>query len=518
MKLTEYLVIGSGIAGLSFAIKIAKRFPNRKVIIITKMVDEESNTKYAQGGIAVVVDKLEDSFEKHIEDTLICGDGLCDLEVVRMVVTKGPERLQELMDWGAHFDLTSTGAFHVGKEGGHSNSRVVHYKDQTGYEIEKAIVAEAHRQSNIEFYEYHFALDLIINDNSCLGAIVLNEQTNKIITIQSQYTLLATGGIGQVYGHTTNPAVATGDGIAMAKRANASIADMEFIQFHPTALYHEQINPTFLISEAVRGFGAILRTKDGRRFMTEYDVRADLASRDIVSQSIEHELKKSGDKCVYLDCTQLDMTAFKDHFPMIYDYCKMLGILIEKQWIPVIPAQHYVCGGIVVNVNGQTSIDNLFACGECSRTGLHGANRLASNSLLEAIVYSDNIYNYLSQKDSDFSQQEYFDYAKSTHKPKVLNKTQVVSIRKQLQELMQQNAGIIRNDKDLLSTQTKLAYWQKEFDFLKGNYDADKEFYELRNMIEVALLIVQHSINQNSNRGGFMKTEISQTAHSDQTS
>ncbi len=466
MMKTDYLVIGSGIAGLSFAIKVAHRFPDRKVTIITKTVEEESNTKYAQGGIAVVVDKIKDSFEKHIEDTLLCGDGLCNLGVVKMVITKGPERLQELIDWGARFDIASGGDLDLGKEGGHSHHRVVHHKDQTGYEIEKAILAEAHRQPNIEFFEYHFALDLIIKDNYCLGVIVLNEQTNEINTIQSAYTLLATGGIGQVYGHTTNPLIATGDGIAMAKRANAMISDMEFIQFHPTALYHKEVNPTFLISEAVRGFGAVLRTRDGRRFMTEYDERADLASRDIVSQSIESELKKSGDNCVYLDCTELNIKAFKKHFPMIYDHCKSLGIFVEKEWIPVIPAQHYLCGGIVVNTNGQTSIANLFACGECSRTGLHGANRLASNSLLEAIVYSDNIYNYLAQKEIDFHKPETIEYHEFISKPDVLSQKYVASVRMHLQQLMQQNVGITRNDTDLYATQIELENWELELAIL----------------------------------------------------
>lgn len=517
MKQTDYLVIGSGIAGLSFAIKIAQRFPDRKIVIITKSSEEESNTKYAQGGIAVVVNHLEDSFEKHIEDTLLCGDGLCDEEVVSMVVTKGPERLQELMDWGVRFDLTSRGTLDLGKEGGHSNNRVVHHKDQTGYEIEKAIVSEAHRQTNIIFYEYHFAVDLICKDNCCFGATVLNERTNEIITIQSTYTLLATGGIGQVYGHTTNPTVATGDGIAMAKRANALIADMEFIQFHPTALYHKNVNPTFLISEAVRGFGAVLRTKDGRRFMTEYDERIDLASRDIVSQSIEKELKKSGDACVFLDCTPLDIIAFKNHFPMIYDRCKALGIAVEKQWIPVIPAQHYLCGGIVVNTNGQTSITNLFACGECSRTGLHGANRLASNSLLEAIVYSDNIYTYLSQKKAAIQKIDFLDYQEFILKPDILSQQYLNSLRMRLQEIMQQNVGITRNDNDLRNTKNQLQYWQIELVVLKDNYAVNKEFYEIKNMIEVGLLIVQHSIHRNENRGGFVKSRNLQSSYSDKT-
>ena len=338
---TDYLIIGSGIAGLTFAIKIAEKYPNKKITIVTKSDEGESNTKYAQGGIAVVQNHLEDNFKKHIEDTLICGDGLCDKEIVEMVVTEGPKRLQELIDWGAQFDTNSEGNFDLSREGGHSKNRVVHHKDQTGYEIQKTILAQAHNKRNIEFFDFYFALDLIIENNHCLGAFVLNEKTNEIITFLSDFTLLATGGIGQLYGHTTNPIIATGDGIAIANRGNASIKDMEFIQFHPTALYDKNLTTTFLISEAVRGFGAYLRTKNGNRFMLDYDERGDLASRDIVSQSIENELKKSGETCVYLDCTHLDTKAFIKHFPMIYKRCKDIGISIEKEWIPVIPAQHY---------------------------------------------------------------------------------------------------------------------------------------------------------------------------------
>ena len=505
MKQTDYLVIGSGIAGLSFAIKIAKRFPNRKVIIITKSSESESNTKYAQGGIAVVVNKKTDSFEKHINDTLLCGDGLCDEAVVRMVVTEGPERLQELMDWGARFDHTLNGNLDLGKEGGHSHHRVVHHKDQTGYEIENALLAQVHFQTNIEFYTYYFALDLICINNSCLGVTVLNEHTNEVFKILSGYTLLATGGIGQIYGHTTNPSIATGDGIAMAKRANATIADMEFIQCHPTALYHENVNPTFLISEAVRGFGATLRTKNGRQFMNDYDERGDLASRDIVSQSIEKELEKSGDDCVFLDGTHLDIIAFKKHFPMIYERCKSFGISIDKQWIPVIPAQHYLCGGIVVDTNGQTSISNLFACGECSRTGLHGSNRLASNSLLEAVVYADTIFRFLSEQPIINIKKGFCDSKNQSFKTAIVNADHLSSMRKNLHQMMQQNVGIMRNDTDLLHSKTELKHWKVILGILEANFVLNTSFFELKNMVEVALLIVEQSIHRNENRGGFVK-------------
>lgn len=516
MTKTNYLVIGSGIAGLTFALKIADRFPDRSVTIVTKSNADESNTKYAQGGIAVVIDKVADNFKKHIEDTLICGDGLCDQKVVEMVITDGPKRLQELISWGAKFDLNEQGNLDLGREGGHSTNRVVHHKDQTGYEIERAILAKVYKTKNIQILDYHFAFELITKNNRCFGAYALNEKTNEIIPLLSDYTLLATGGIGQIYGHTTNPAIATGDGIAMAKRANAKITDMEFIQFHPTALCDENLSSTFLISEAVRGFGGILRTKDGIPFMSDYDARGDLASRDIVSQSIENELKKSGDDCVYLDCTHLEINAFIKHFPMIYCRCKEAGIDIEKDWIPVVPAQHYLCGGISVDQNGQTTINNLFACGECSRTGLHGANRLASNSLLEAIVYSDRIYKYLEKVSTTDSGTTYFP-GKKKNNDKKLDQFYLSNIKNELQNTMRKNAGITRNDTDLENTKNKLDKWRLELLKLENQILVTKEFYELKNIITVSLLIVKQSMARKENRGGFIKFDTLQTSYSHQT-
>jgi L-aspartate oxidase len=505
MITTNYLIIGSGVAGLTFAIKIADRFPDKKVTIVTKSNADESNTKYAQGGIAIVTDETEDSYQKHIEDTLICGDGLCDVEVVKMVVTEGPKRLKELIAWGAKFDKTAKGNFDLGKEGGHSQNRVVHHKDQTGHEIERAILDQVHQKGNITVLDHHFALDLITEDNQCMGAFVLNQKTNEIITFQSDFTLLATGGIGHLYGHTTNPIIATGDGIAIAFRANATIKDMEFIQFHPTALYDTSIGSKFLISEAVRGFGAYLRTKNGTRFMLDYDNRAELASRDVVSQSIDLELKKSGDECVYLDCTHLDLDAFIKHFPMIYQRCKSIGIDITKDWIPVVPAQHYLCGGIVVDKNGKTAMDNLFACGECSQTGLHGANRLASNSLLEALVYSDKIYNYLA--DITFEKKDLnpiLSHWELVENPKI-SSNYIAKIKTGLQLLMRQNAGIVRYDTDLRKAKEQLMQWQDELKTISKNTQISTEFYELYNMITIGNLIVQQSIERNENHGNFKK-------------
>jgi L-aspartate oxidase len=502
---TNYLIIGSGVAGLTFALKIAEQFPDKKVTIVTKANADESNTKYAQGGIAIVTDKEEDSYQKHIEDTLICGDGLCDESVVEMVITEGPKRLKELIEWGAKFDKNVEGTLDLGKEGGHSENRVVHHKDQTGQEIQRAILSQVHKKENISVLDYHLAIDLITENNRCLGAYVLDEKTNEILTFQSDFTLLATGGIGHLYGHTTNPVIATGDGIAMAYRAKAAVKEMEFIQFHPTALYDASTGTSFLISEAVRGFGAYLRTKKGHRFMPDYDSRGDLASRDIVSQSIDLELKKSGDDCVYLDCSHLDMKAFIKHFPMIYERCKSIGIDLSKDWIPVVPAQHYLCGGIVVDKTGKTSVENLFACGECSRTGLHGANRLASNSLLEALVYSDKIFNYLANTPFDKSQFEgkVADW-KLVEKP-LINPDYVAKRKAELQLLMRQNGGIVRNDADLLKAKEKLILWKIEIEERIKIYQINADLCELQNLITIGILIVQQSIDRDENRGGFVK-------------
>jgi L-aspartate oxidase len=508
---TNYLIIGSGVAGLTFAVKIAERFPDKKVTIVTKANENESNTRYAQGGIAIVTDKIEDSYEKHIQDTLICGDGLCDESVVEMVITEGPKRLKELIEWGAKFDKNTEGTLDLGKEGGHSENRVVHHKDQTGQEIQRAILSQVHQKENITVLDYHLAIDLITKNNRCLGAYVLDQKTKEVLTFQSEFTLLATGGIGHLYGHTTNPVIATGDGIAMAYRAHAIIKEMEFIQFHPTALYDASTGTSFLISEAVRGFGAYLRTKNGHRFMPDYDSRGDLASRDIVSQSIDLELKKTGDECVYLDCTHLDLDGFKKHFPMIYERCKSVGIDIAKDWIPVVPAQHYLCGGIVVDKNGKTSVENLFACGECSRTGLHGANRLASNSLLEALVYSDKIYHYLADTSSEKNQ---FIGTVSdwnvTKKPE-MNPDYVARTKAELQLLMRQNAGIVRNDADLLKAKENLSHWKNEVDQQIKSHNVNAELYELQNMITIGILIVQQSIDRKENRGGLVKINPKRT-------
>jgi L-aspartate oxidase len=508
---TNFLIIGSGVAGLTFAVKIAEKFPERTVVIVTKSDEDESNTKYAQGGVAVVLDMERDSFQKHIQDTLVAGDGLCDKAVVEMVIKEGPRRLKELLLWGADFDTDTSGKLDLGKEGGHSEYRVIHHKDITGYEIERALLERVHQLSNITVLQHHFAIDLItehhleevdIKNISCYGAYVLNQKTGDILAIKADNTLLASGGIGCVYGHTTNPVIATGDGIAMAYRCKARIEDMEFVQFHPTALYGTDEGSSFLISEAVRGFGAYLRTKNGHRFMPDYDERAELASRDIVSQSIDNELKKSGDDCVYLDCTHLDLETFKRLFPTIYKKCIGKKIDIAKDWIPVVPAAHYLCGGIVVDTYGKTSVNNLFACGECTRTGLHGANRLASNSLLEALVYAHNIFKYLRDHPATRSKvvlPEWDDRGASLPKEFVLIQHNL----KQLQALMRDYVGIVRSNDRLNRAIQHLDLIYREVEELYNRSKITTTLCELRNMINVAHLVINQSLDRKENKGGF---------------
>jgi len=514
---TNFLIIGSGAAGLTLAVKLAEKFPKKKITVVTKADQAESNTKYAQGGVAAVFDLKEDSFQKHIEDTLIAGDGLCDKTVVEMVIKDGPKRLRELMDWGAHFDTDADGELTLGKEGGHSEFRVIHHKDTTGIEIERTLLKYTNQLTNITLLPHHFAINLITehhfseretNNITCYGAYVLDQLSGRIFTIKADCTTLASGGMGQVYGHTTNPIVATGDGVAMAYRAKAHIQNMEFIQFHPTALYDGNNGASFLISEAVRGFGAYLRNKNGERFMFQYDNRGELASRDIVSQAIDFELKKSGENCVYLDCTHLDIEEFSQHFPNIYENCLNKNIDVEKDWIPVVPAAHYLCGGIVVDKDGRTSIKNLFACGECSYTGLHGANRLASNSLLEALVYADRIHKYLCKKhvtlQTNITIPEWNDEGTN-----FLDRDEILQQKtKELQQLMRRFAGVVRNNNDLQKASAQLEELYYETEALYQKHKLNTALSQLRNMVNVAHLIIQQSIKRKENRGGYYNEDF----------
>ena len=519
MPKTDVLIIGSGIAGLSFAIKMAKRFPDQSITVITKADDGESNTKYAQGGIAVVLDEITDSFEKHITDTLKAGDGLCNREVVEFVVKEGPERLKEIIDWGVEFDQDASGKLALSREGGHTAKRIIHYKDITGLQIEKSLLAQVAQLPNISLLAHHFSIDLITEHHfkhrisqpesgiTCYGAYVMDQRTCMIEKYVSKVTLLATGGCGQVYRVTTNPQIATGDGVAMAYRAMAKVKDMEFVQFHPTAFYTLDENPAFLITEAIRGHGAYLRTQDGVRFMLKYDDRGELASRDIVAKAIDNELITRGDNCVYLDCTHLLKEDILLHFPNIYEKCLSKGIDITSQWIPVAPAAHYSCGGIEVDVNGKTSITNLYACGECSCTGLHGANRLASNSLLEAIVFAHRCYTDVKHTIASIATPANIpDWnAEGTTIPR--EQILITHNRKELRDLMSDYVAIVRSNERLSSAQMRLNILYQETEKLYHSAVLSPQLCELRNLIAVAYLITRQSIDRKESCGVYYNTD-----------
>jgi len=495
----DVLIIGSGIAGLSFALKIAKARPDLSICLITKSNKAETNTRYAQGGIAVVLDKLTDSYQQHIDDTMKSGGGLCNKKVVEMVVKKAPERLKELLEWGVEFDKNPNGDFSVALEGGHSYPRILHHKDFTGFEIEKKLLRYIRQYPNITIHPHYFAIDLItkLSDNSniktCYGAYVLNEKDNSVNMIKAKVTMLASGGSGQVYKTTTNPLIATGDGVAMAQRAGAKINDMQFIQFHPTAFYDKNINPSFLISEAVRGFGAYLVNNEGIRFIFEYDIRGELATRDIVSKAIYCELWKSGKENVYIDCRHLNIKDFIYHFPGIYNYCIKNGIDISKHLIPVVPAAHYQCGGIAVNEHSETSTSNLYACGECSFTGLHGVNRLASNSLLEAIVFSHEASLQLLKTIDSIKKQLPVSYI-SFYTKKADSKN-ITSYKNKINELMTFYAGIVKSESALKIALNKL--FELEIKICEEFKDCfpQTDLMEIKNMLCVAQLIIHQSLN-----------------------
>lgn len=520
MYQTDFLIIGSGIAGLTYAVKVAQQFPDKKVLIITKAATDETNTKYAQGGVAVVNDLENDSFEKHIEDTLIAGDGLCNKEVVEVVVKDGPERVKELIEWGAQFDKEKDGDYKLGKEGGHSEFRIIHHKDITGFEMERALLDKVASQKNIEVLKHCFVIDILTQhhlgylvtksspDIECYGVYALNLQTNKVEKILSRCTLLATGGNGQVYRTTTNPSIATGDGVAMVYRAKGRIENMEFIQFHPTALYEPGLKgQAFLITEAVRGDGGILRNKDGEAFMEKYDARKDLAPRDIVARAIDSEMKRTGTEHVWLDCRHFDKEKFIEHFPNIYQKCLSIGIDIMKNMIPVAPAAHYSCGGIKTDEWGCTSINNLYAAGECSSTGLHGANRLASNSLLEAMVFAHRCYLDVTVKINDINlRTDIPDWnARGTSDPKEM--ILITQSLKELQLVMSDYVGIVRNDIRLHRASKRLDLLWEETEQLYQSSTLSPQLLELRNLITVGYLIVKGAMFRKESRGLHYNTD-----------
>lgn len=517
---TDFLIIGSGIAGLSFALKAANHFKDASVTIITKDEKSESNTKYAQGGISTVWDKTVDSFEQHIKDTLIAGDGICDESIVKMVVKEAPDRLQELIAWGIQFDKTTDGTYSLGREGGHSQDRILYHKDITGAEIERALIEQVDKTENITFLTHHYAIDLITEHQikkkqtkrlekiTCYGAYVLDELKNSVKTFSAKVTMLATGGNGQVYISTTNPVVATGDGIGIAYRAKAEISDVEFIQFHPTALFNPGEYPAFLISEAVRGKGAILRDYSGKRFMHKYDKREELASRDIVARAIDNELKKSGTPHVYLDCTHLEYEAFKKHFPNITEKCRSLGIDVRKDFIPVSPAQHYICGGVNINKNAKTTLKNLYACGEVTRSGLHGANRLASNSLLEGIVFSHRALNNLVKRFHKIKTPINVPLWNDSGVVKNMEKILITHDRNEVKTIMSNYVGIVRSDERLLRAERKLSVLYEDNKRLYDHSELSVDLCELRNLITTAYLITQFSKKRKENRGGFYSADL----------
>lgn len=517
---TDFLVIGSGIAGLTFALKTAKECPDKKITILTKTVKDETNTKYAQGGVAGVTDFNKDSFEKHIEDTLIAGDGLCNPEVVEIVVKEGVERINEIIEWGADFDKESSGEYALGKEGGHSEFRILHHKDVTGKEMENTLLEAITQFSNIQLIDHCFVIDLITQhhlgylvtkstpDIECYGVYVLNLKENKIEKILSKITLLASGGNGQVYRTTTNPSIATGDGVAMTYRAKGRIENMEFIQFHPTALYEAgKSGQAFLITEAVRGDGGILRNQKGDAFMIHYDDRKDLAPRDIVARAIDNEMKINGTEFVYLDCTQMDPEKFLHHFPNIYEKCKSIGIDVFKQFIPVAPAAHYSCGGIKSDEWGRSSIKNLYVCGECASTGLHGANRLASNSLLEAMVFAHRCYvDAVTKINSINIRQDIPDWnAKGSTAPKEM--ILITQSLKELQLLMADYVGIVRTNVRLERAMKRLDLLHTETENLYRSTSVSPQLCELRNLITVGYLIVKSAEFRKESRGLHFNTD-----------
>ncbi|MCC8034554.1 MAG: L-aspartate oxidase [Rikenellaceae bacterium] len=498
---TDFLVIGSGIAGLSYALKVAE---TGRVLIVTKGEMHEGNTEYAQGGICCVT-YPPDTFEKHIHDTIVCGAGLCDPVAVETVVTRAPEAIRELVQWGVKFDKTAGGKYDLAREGGHSENRILHHKDYTGAEIERALIRRVKRHPNIEVLEHHFAVDLITQhhlgelvtkqsrDITCYGAYVLNLKTSSIVRILSKITVLSTGGVGNIYHTTTNPPVATGDGIAMVHRAKGVTENMEFIQFHPTSLYNPGERPSFLISEALRGFGAILKLSDGREFMHKYHPMGSLAPRDIVARSIDHELKTRGEDFVYLDVTARRPEDIIAHFPHIYEKCLGIGIDITKEMIPVVPAAHYCCGGVKVDYNGESSIGRLYALGETSSTGLHGANRLASNSLIEAAVYAGLAAAHSSPRIASITLcsgiPDWNDEGTTSPEEMVL----ITQNYREMQQIMSNYVGIVRSDLRLDRAMRRLEIIFQETEELYLKSTLNQNLCELRNMITVGYLIIKQA-------------------------
>ena len=506
MLLCDVLIIGSGLAGLTSALKLAD---HKKVLIVSKREILDSSSQWAQGGVAAVMSN-EDSIESHVKDTEFVGGGLTDPKVASFVASHGKEAIQWLNDLHVPFSRDdTTHQFHLTKEGGHSHRRVVHAKDATGRAIQATLSEQVKAHANITILENHIAVDLItekkslkvdhIKSNRCLGAYILNNKTGKVITVSAQETILAAGGVSKVYLYTTNPDVSTGDGVAMAWRAGCRVANMEFIQFHPTCLFHPKAK-SFLISEIVRGEGGLLKLPDGSRFMDEYDARGELASRDIVARAIDFEMKKRGIDCVYLDISHKSPGFIKSHFPTIYARCLELGIDITKEWIPVVPAAHYSCGGVMTNLAGQTDLAHLYAIGETAYTGLHGANRLASNSLLECLVFGEAVAKHILQSKVDTTSFElpHWDESRVTDADEEILITHTWN---ELRRFMWNYVGIVRTNKRLSRALHRIHMLRDEVHEFYTNFKVSHNLIELRNLLQVAELIVESAIARHESRG-----------------
>ncbi|MFX1418992.1 MAG: L-aspartate oxidase [Promethearchaeota archaeon] len=496
---TDFLIIGSGISGLSLALHLSKLAPNEKLLLITKETLKESSTYHAQGGIACAWNN-NDSFEKHVQDTLIAGDGLCNEKIVRRIINQAPERINELIELGVNFNRNENGEYDLGKEGGHSVRRILRVNDQTGQNVEKALIKNIKSINNIDIREKWCAVNLYVKDLKCHGAYVLEQESEEIHNIAAKSTILATGGAGKIYLYTTNPDIISGDGIAMAYRGGAMISNLEFYQFHPTCLYHPYAK-SFLITEAMRGEGAILKDIRGNEFMEKYHPQKDLAPRDIVSRAIDAELKKSGEDYVYLDIASYkDSDFIKNHYPGVYEKCLEFNIDITKEPIPVVPAAHYCCGGVMAEIYGGTEIKNLFVIGEAACTGFHGANRLASNSLLEGLVTAHECANYLSNNIPNLKVKEFPEWESGNAVPS----TEAVIITQNWDEirmLMQNFVGMVRSDARLKRALKRMNIFAEEIDYYYWNYKVEKNLLELRNLSMVAELLIRCALSRKESRG-----------------
>ena len=514
---TDILVIGTGISGLTYAIKIALLSPNIKIILICKSKLDEGNTKYAQGGIAVVSNFKKDSYEKHINDTLVAGDGMCNKKVVDFVVKEGGKRLKELIDWGIEFDKENKNKLDLGREGGHSAQRIVHHKDHSGSEIIRALIEKIKSLKNIKYLENHLLVDLITDHHignvpkRCYGAYVISITDEKIIKITSKISVLSTGGAGQLFEFTTNPKGATGDGLGAAYRAKVQIKNLPYVQFHPTMLYSNVNNDTFLITEAIRGKGAKLKNIYGERFMHKYDSREELASRDIVSRAISSEMKKNDSKYVLLDSTNIKKEIFKKNFPKILETCKSINCNPLKNPIPVVPAAHYFCGGIEVDIYGRTNLNGLYSIGECSYTGLHGSNRLASNSLLESIVFSHRAAKISIKEieNLDIEEKIFNSIPKWNGKQSISNEELkiIFELKLQLQRIMSKEVSIFKTINGLKLAEKKLKNLYEKTLKLYNEKKLTPQLCELRNMVSVSYLLIKQSLEIKFNSGVFFNQD-----------